>query len=104
MLVYTILASAREQFRPGQKQHIMESKILIDIDYHGKPQLKIVYKHSEDVRDKLVARLLEPVYHSVDGTQSRIILEKHTDTPDGMVAFIRLPDPVEMSEGVLPAP
>lgn len=36
----------------------MESKILIDVDYEGNPYIRIEYKHSDDVRDKLIFRLL----------------------------------------------
>jgi len=41
-------------------KHInMKSRITIDVDSSNQPIIKIEYKESEDVRDKLVKRFLE---------------------------------------------
>lgn len=37
----------------------MESRISIDMDWDNQPIIRIDYKHSEDVRDKMVKRFME---------------------------------------------
>lgn len=68
----------------------MESKIFIDIDGDGAPRLRIDYKHNaEDVRDKLIGRLLSPLYDNPGVSIVRIVLEMGHQHAGGMVAFIR---------------
>lgn len=50
------ICHAADQFRRSVKKHKMESKIVIDVDSNGIPQIKINYQWSEDVRDRLIGR------------------------------------------------
>lgn len=72
----------------------MESKIFIDVDADGQPQIRIDYKHSgdgNDVRDKLIGRFLFEVYATDDQNKTvDVSLDRGNEHPDGMVAFIRL--------------
>ena len=70
----------------------MESKIFIDIDVHGNPQIRIFYNSDgdgSDVRDKILHRFIADVMYG-EKKEKEIILEfGHTDH-QGTVAFIRL--------------
>lgn len=72
----------------------MDSKIFIDLDAQGNPQLRIDYKHTgdgSDVRDKMIGRFLfDVMYPTEAGKQIDVTLEHgHTDHT-GTVAFVRL--------------
>lgn len=72
----------------------MQSKLFIDIDPEGNPQIRIEYKHTgegDDVRDKLIARFISDVmFDSSRGNPSSVILEHGHADGDGTTAFIRL--------------
>lgn len=42
----------------------MKSKIFIDVDHDNQPIIRIEHYHSDDVRDKLVAKFLETFAHA----------------------------------------
>jgi len=50
---------SREQFRPAKNYNIMESKIQIDIDMFRQERILIQLKHTDDLRDKLIAMFLQ---------------------------------------------
>ena len=42
----------------------MKSKIYIDVDHDNHPVIRVEHHHSEDVRDKLIAKFLESFSHA----------------------------------------
>jgi hypothetical protein len=70
----------------------MESRIFIDIDSDGQPQIRIDYNNGNngDVRDKLIARFLFDVMYGSPRKSIDVSLEHGHDSPEGTVAFIRL--------------
>lgn len=72
----------------------MESKIFIDVDAGGQPQIRIDYKHTgdgSDVRDKLMGRFISDViYADPKGKSVDVSLEHGHDDREGGVVFIRL--------------
>lgn len=70
----------------------MDSKIFIDLDSQGNPQLRIDYKHTgdgSDVRDKMIGRFLSEVL-GTEGHTTELVLEHSHSDRDGTVALVRL--------------
>lgn len=71
----------------------MESKVFIDIDSEGQPQIRIDYRHNDnggDVRDKLLARFLFDIMYGNPKKAIDVSMEYGHHTDEGAVAFIRL--------------
>ena len=62
----------------------MKSKITIDLDNDNQPVIKIDYKQSEDVRDKMISRF----FQALDFGSSWCTIEFVSDTPEGSIAEI----------------
>jgi hypothetical protein len=56
----------------------MNSRISIDVDHDNQPVIKIEYKDSDDVRDKLVKKFLETYGHA-----SRWSVSEYQPNPPG---------------------
>jgi hypothetical protein len=70
----------------------MESKIFMDIDANGKPQIRIDLKRTNDgsdVRDKLIGRFLFDIMYG-DKKEVDVSMEYGHHDDNSTVAFIRL--------------
>lgn len=70
----------------------MDSKIFMDIDADGQPQIRIDFKHhgdGSDVRDKLIGRFLFDIMYG-ERKAIAVQLEYGHHDDNGTVAFIRL--------------
>lgn len=77
----------------------MESKVFVDIDLKGNPQIRINYNHTgdmSDVRDKLLARFLfDVMYGQTPAPKMDVVLEQGHVSAEGGVFFIRLKEEAE---------
>lgn len=71
----------------------MKSKITVDLDHDNQPVLKIEYRASEDVRDKMVKRLIETLGYS--SVWFRFYMQD--SVPDGSNSQLRPIKPEEMN-------
>lgn len=79
----------------------MDSKIMIDLDEEGQPRIKIDYKLTEDLRDRLVGRFLYkmgiPDQKNVEWALVRLGHENN----EGSVAFIESTSTKKENKGFL---
>lgn len=66
----------------------MNSRISIDVDHDNQPVIKIEYKDSDDVRDKLVKKFLE-TYGSASAWARTIWVEPRPDLTMNSTVIIR---------------
>lgn len=68
----------------------MESRITIDVDIEGQPQIRIDFStkgEDDDVRDKLIGRMVNHLYPGAE--QREITMDFGHEHTNGMVAFVR---------------
>lgn len=81
----------------------MESKIQIDINGDGQPRIKIDYKLSEDIRDRLVGRFLYKAGIPDNQEQAFVLLRLGHElrNGDGACVFIDLLSPEAARIGLI---
>lgn len=80
----------------------MESRITIDVDIEGQPQIRIDFNtkgEDDDVRDKLIGRMVNHLYPG--GRPREVVMDFGHEHANGMVAFVRLGDILEEQKKTL---